>query len=397
MQMPPVIVLGLSPTGLYAVREAGRAGFTVVGVTDSFACGSYSRYLRHPGESWLAPTQTELLERLVTFASRSEHKPVLLPTNDRYIEFIGRHAQTLSACCQFPDAYRGISQELMDKRAFNLLCREHGLVTPGVWETEDKESLSALAGVIPFPCILKPALIHRAVSFLKGKKVLLARDEREFRSLVASIPVETGGWLVQEVIPGPESNITLFGGYFNRSGQPLQTFTARKLRQYPVGFGSASLVRSEPCPETLEKSLYFLQKLRFSGVCGTEFKRDPRDGQLKIIEINPRPTLWFSLTNAAGKRIVETACRDLAGLPIADQKPQVNGILWRYALKDTYSALFYRAKGGSFIFPTPELQSGDNPVRGKTWPVFDSEDPLPTLAEPIQFLKKIVSRFRKCN
>jgi len=397
MKMPTVIVLGLSPTGLYAVREAGRAGFPVVGVTDIFACGSFSRYLRAPGESWQVSEQAELLERLVNYAAKTNTKPILLPTNDRYIEFIGQHAQTLSSCCLFPESYRGISQALMDKRSFNRLCKEHGLPTPGVWETSDTESLIALSCEIPFPCILKPTLVHRAVSFLKGKKVLLAKDEAEFKALAKSVPADTGGWLVQEVIPGPESNITLFGGYFDRSGKPLQTFTARKLRQYPAGFGSASLVRSENCPETLEKSLHFLKKLSFSGICGTEFKRDPRDGQLKIIEINPRPTLWFSLTSAAGKRIFETACRDLAGMPVADQSVQVNGILWRYALKDTYSALFYRAKGGSFIFPTPELQSGDNPVRGKTWPVFDSEDPLPTLAEPIQFLKKIVSRFRKCN
>lgn len=395
MKKPPVIVLGLSPTGLYAVREASRAKFSVVGVTDSFACGSYSNYLRSPDNSWLLPTQEALLEKLLTFAEQGGAGAILLPTNDRFIEFIGRHVRILSQSFRFPKAYGGISQVLMDKRSFNLLCHEYGIATPGVWETQNKAERLALAEKIPFPCILKPHLIHRAVTFLRGKKVLLVNNVDEYRTLVDQIPEETGGWLVQEVIPGPESNITLFGGYFDRTGQAKQTFTARKLRQYPVGFGSASLVRSENCQETLDISLSFLNKLGFSGICGAEFKRDPRDGQLKIIEINPRPTLWFSLTNACGKRFVETACRDLADLPLAEQVPQINGILWQYALKDAYSAFFYRFMGKGFIFPSPDIHSGPDSIRGKAWPVFDPDDLLPTLAEPMQFMKKITSRLRR--
>lgn len=394
MKMPSVFVLGLSPTGLYAIREASRAGFPVVGVTDTFACGSYSNYLRPPGASWLIANQDVLLEKMLSFAAQGGSGAILLPTNDRFIEFIGRHAKILSQSFRFPKAYCSISQGLMDKRSFNLLCREHGIATPGVWETKTKSELFELAERIPFPCILKPNLIHRATAFLRGKKVILVKSIAEYYSLIEQIPEETGEWLVQEVIPGPESNITLFGGYFDRDSQPRQTFTARKLRQYPVGFGSASLVRSENCHETLDISLSFLTKLGFNGICGTEFKRDLRDGQLKIIEINPRPTLWFSLTNACGKRIVETACRDLADLPFAEQVPQVNGILWKYALKDAFSAMFYRFRGKGFIFPSPDTHSGPDPICGKAWPVFDPDDLLPTLAEPMQFVKKITSRLR---
>jgi predicted ATP-grasp superfamily ATP-dependent carboligase len=249
--------------------------------------------------------------------------------------------------------------------------------------------LTKFAQHINFPCILKPALIHCAVDFLRGRKVLIARNRGEFERHVAALPEASGKWLAQEVIPGPESNITVFGGYFDRSGVPRQTFTGRKLRQFPPGFGSASLARSETCRQTLDLSLDFLGKIGFKGVCGTEFKRDPRDDRLKIIEINPRPTLWFALTHAAGKRIVETACLDLAELPLPVQEEQIDGILWHYALKDFYSNIFYRMRGKSFIFPPSGVKTG---VKGHVWAVFDRSDPLPALIEPLQFLCKLQRR-----
>ena len=43
--LPFAVVLGLSPTGLYAVRELGRAGVPVFGASRSPQCGNASRFL----------------------------------------------------------------------------------------------------------------------------------------------------------------------------------------------------------------------------------------------------------------------------------------------------------------------------------------------------------------
>ena len=228
---------------------------------------------------------------------------------------------------------------------------------------------------------------------MKGKKVLLALHREEYLRIVRDLPEGVGGWVIQEVIPGPESNILLLAGYFNRNSDPVEIFTARKLRQYPPGFGSASLVQSETDVEILEKSTRFLKEVGFKGVCGTEFKRDPRDGKLKIIEINPRPTLWFHLSNASGKRIVEMACRDLVGMSVEPSLPQIDGVLWRYGLKDFYSKCFYALKSKGFVFLPPEIPAelGRN---GRTWAVYDSQDPSPVYVEPLNYLRKFFSRMR---
>ncbi|MDX9956442.1 MAG: ATP-grasp domain-containing protein [Anaerolineae bacterium] len=319
----------------------------------------------------------------------SSSAPLLVPTSDIWIEAVMQLTLPSATVLRFP-AYADMAGALLDKVSFHALCKNHGMETPGVWQARNKEELLALAGKVPLPCIFKPALIHRARGFLRGRKVLLARTEAEFLAHVIGMPEGLGEWLVQEIIPGAESAITLFGGYIDRSGVPRQVFTGRKLRQYPAGFGSASLVASTPCKETESLTLEFLSKIGFRGICGAEFKRDPRDGRLKIIEINPRPTLWFQATHDAGCRILEAAWRDMAGQKqIAEVIPRAD-LLWRYLFKDMASAQFYRRQH-DFIFPAPDV-SGAERCMVKSWPVFDIRDPLPALVEPFEFARKALER-----
>src|SRR5690606_18413526 len=98
----------------------------------------------------------------------------------------------------------------------------------------------------------------------------------------------------------------------------------------------------------------FLGALGYRGIAAVEFKRDLH-GALKMIEINVRPSLWFSLTSAAGKRPVLAAYHDLAGSshPLAEGQ-QENGVRWRYFLKDAWSSLFYLLNRG-FLLPPPDV------------------------------------------
>ena len=384
------VVLGSSPTGLYAIREIAGAGLKVALADISKGCAFESRHVRQVSQSFvgtLEDLETWLIERPAT-----DVLPVLIPTSDFFIEFVMRRFGTLSRTWGLAGSYAGIAERLLDKASFHALCAEHDVATPGVWLAHDRTSLSELVDTVPYPCILKPALIHRAKKFLRGKKVLIAKSADEYAQHLAAIPKDGGSWLVQEIIPGPESEISLFGGYIDSNHEPQQAFTGRKLRQYPAGFGSASLVTSKSCNETLDLSLSFLRAIGFQGVCGTEYKRDPRDGRLKIIEINPRPTLWFQATHDAGKRIVEAAVRDLqSGARITDCE-QREDVRWRYGLKDIASGHFYSRHKGDFIFPPPDTSGACTGLK-RSWAVYSPDDPLPALSEPFGYLRKAWSRY----
>ena len=58
-----------------------------------------------------------------------------------------------------------------------------------------------------------------------------------------------------------------------------------------------------------------------------EFKRDPRDGGYKLMEINARHWLWHSLAAACGVNLSYVAYRDAIGDPFVAPR-QIDGRRW---------------------------------------------------------------------
>lgn len=388
--MRPAVVLGLSPTGLYAIRELGRAGVPVLGAGAEAQTASHSRYLTWGDKRLIEPDEARRLDRLM--ALDGEHgKPVLIPTSDQDVDFVVRHATALSGRFVMQASYLAGPPRVFGKSGFYAACREHGLETPRDWEAR-RGKLAGLGGEIVFPCLLKPSEIHAVKDYMAGRKVLIARDRASFDAIVGDLPADDLIWLVQEIVPGPESEITLYCAWFDATGRPRQAFTARKLRQYPPGFGSASLVRSQTLPDTRELAERLLRGIGYRGVAAVEFKRDPRDGRLKAIEANVRPSLWFAAAGAAGKSVTLAAYRELTGGPAPEETPQIDGVQWRYLLKDAYSRAFYPLARG-FILPPPALTGLSAPTR-KVMPVFDRDDPRPSGDEMLNYAAKLRRRLR---
>lgn len=385
----PAVVLGLSPTGLYAVRELGRAGVPVLGVSRGWQPGCTSRYL---SGCIVEPDEARRLQRLLAHFPACTPRPVLVPTSDQDIEFIARHAAHLSPRFVFQSSYatERVVQTLLTKESFYELCEAEGVAYPRLWRCLPHE----LAGVrerIAYPCMIKPSRIHDVKNLMAGQKGWIAQDAAAFDRLAAEIPASAGVLLLQEIVPGPESAITLHATYVDRAGAFRQPISARKLRQYPPGFGSASMVVSASEDESRDIACHLLAALGYRGIAAAEFKRDPRDGRLKVIEINARPSLWFALASGAGQRLTLAAYLDLSGTeqPLPEHA-QTDGVVWRYALKDMYSALFYRMHP-RFVLPPPDITVSAG-VRARVYPVFASDDPRPMVAEWGHFVRKALSR-----
>ncbi len=389
--LPPAIVLGLSPTGLHVVRALGRAGVEVYGVAEGNQAGQVSRYLAdviHETED------ARLLAAMLDLADRLERRglprAVIIPSSDQHVEFITRHADALAAKFNFQPSYTdGLASKIMAKDSFYRMCEANGIRYPQLAEARIEE-LASLAGKIAFPWMIKPAEIHRVKDAMAGGKGWIVRDTAELNSAIPKIPVNVGTLLVQEIVPGPESNITLCCAYVDGHGAVRQMFSARKLRQYPPGFGSASLVQSHAEPDSVALTEKLLTAIGYRGIAASEFKRHPETGELQIIEINVRPSLWFSISETSGRHVVLDAYRDLAGLPPLPDQPQRKGIRWRYSLKDLYSKLFYMWEG-DFLLPAPDIEASGG-ARRTTNAVLARDDWKPALAEVGFLLQKAFSR-----
>lgn len=389
---PVVVVLGASPTGLYALRESRACGAKCAVLDYNRGPAMHSRYLDDRKASAVAHSECHALQWLDEFSSRCGGRPLLLATSDVFVEFIAKHHEQLSHRFALPGCNPQLALQMLDKQGLQELAEQTGVSTPRVINLDaDPRYESQLEGVA-FPCILKPRQIHRARRYLGRRKLLVVHSDEELRTQMAEFPGDVGGWLLQELIPGAESEITLFAAHFAAGGEVRQRFTARKLRQYPPGFGSASLVSSVPCAEAEEIAIRFLSEIGFRGVCGAEFKRDPRDGKLKLIEVNPRPSLWFQIANDAGRRPVESLVHELSGHDATESSvPQRPDVVWRYALKDMASRRFYKRSTSWFPLPAPDTRLAVRRPQ-RSWPLWSISDPLPSLVEPFLYLRKLIRR-----
>ena len=174
-------------------------------------------------------------------------------------------------------------------------------------------------------------------------------------------------------MPGEDDAFYTCGVYQDASSRPLGVFVSRKVRQHPRGFGEARIAESEWVEEVVEVTLRLLSELSFHGVSGTEYKRDPRDGRLKLMEVNARHWLHHPLATLAGINLSLIAYSDAIGQPIEGGR-QIDGIRWvdlAREIPDSLVELVRREMSlGTFV-------SGLRRVRGDAVCCFD--DPVPAL------------------
>jgi D-aspartate ligase len=151
------------------------------------------------------------------------------------------------------------------------------------------------------------------------------------------------GWQrdhVQELIPGDEQCGAVYNSYF-WNGEPLVEFTSRKIRNSPPETGSPSVVVSEWIPEVAEQGRRLLRAARFSGYSCTEFKRDPRDGQYKVMEVNARHNLSSLLATRCGLNFPWMQYRHLVDGIVPVQRDYQQGIYWVDVTRDLQNATHY--------------------------------------------------------
>src|SRR5205085_11313676 len=106
----------------------------------------------------------------------------------------------------------------------------------------------------------------------------------------------------------------------------------RKRRRDPRSIGTSRVSAARWYPALAEQGLALLRALRFHGIAQVEFKRDPRDGVFKLIEVNPRLWEWHGLAAACGVDLPRIAYLDAIGEPPAPVRTHGEGKRWAITL-----------------------------------------------------------------
>ncbi len=332
-QRPPAVVLQASyANGLGVIRNLARAGVPVLAVDpDPRALGFVSRYAAcsvcpapvGDGDGFVA-----WLEEL----GRSlPQRAVLFPTHDEFIWPVSRHAEQLREWFRIPFSDWRTMVRLYDKEEQMRAAWRADVDTPLTAFVRSPADLEAGAAEIPFPAIFKPV---QSLAFkTRFRRPVLIVESPDRLEAVYERCADCGTLMLQEIVPGGDDELYTVGSTLDARSRPLAVFTGRKLRQHPRTFGTARLAVSVWIDELAEAGLRLLRELHYHGVSQVEFKRDPRDGRYKLMEVNARHWLWHSLAAASGVNLTLASYADAIGKPFTAPR-QCDGGKWVLILKE---------------------------------------------------------------
>ena len=317
-----------------------------------------------------------VIERYLEWLERDGPRgAAVLPCDDYGVEMIARNRARLDEWGYLPvEGDDEVMLAMLDKERTYELAREAGAATPRTATVRTADEALAAAGDFDLPVGLKPLQSHVFAQHYPHK-LILARDGAELQ--------EVCGWafgpgvpmLMTEVIPGPETAICTYFTYLDDPGEPLFHYTKSKIRQWPKRSGLTCYQVSDRKEEVIEVGRRLVQGIGLRGVAVPEFKRDPRDGEWKLIECNHRFTGSLDLTRHCGIDQTRIAYDRLVGRPVAAADGYRTGVTQWNPIEDVRALLDYR-RDGELTVP----QWLRSVARRQHFPMLRVDDPGPTMA-----------------
>jgi D-aspartate ligase len=295
--LPPVIILGGGSNALSVARSLGRQGVRVYAINEPTEHVCSSRYAKRiPLEDDQERTR---LNYLLGSDSESLLGAVLLSCDDAGIELLARHREQLAHRYLLDDSDPGPQLAMLDKYQTYKLAVEAGVPTPRFWVAGTSEEVSSLREEFVYPLLVKPFISH-VFQQRFGKKFLVVGNFDELVSAYKVVADARITCMLVEMLQGPDELCCSYYTYMDEYGNALFDFTKRVYRRLPSNMGKGTFHRTEWNPEVRDVSLKLLEHVGLRGLACIEFRRDLRDGQLKLIECNSRFTAANALVAASG-------------------------------------------------------------------------------------------------
>jgi predicted ATP-grasp superfamily ATP-dependent carboligase len=291
-------VLGGSVNALSHVRSLGRRGVPVLLVDHGRRLATYSRFCT----PIVLDTDADHLDQWVGALSRiGERLPapaVLLPTADELVTLVAENEATLAQWFKFvvPDA--AVVATIVDKSRQYARASAAGISVPETRTPSSVAEVTALAQEVAYPILLKPRSDETRRAF--GYKARPVHSADELIALYTAHAGPAVRFLVQELVPGPDDELYGYWAFWDGDGREHSWITRRKVRQYPLGFGTGACQESVAAPDVAAESRRLLAAFDYRGLVGVEWKRDSRDGRLRLMEINPRTVIGNQLAISSG-------------------------------------------------------------------------------------------------
>lgn len=267
----------------------------------------------------------EMVDRLCALGEElSARRPgvplVLLANTDWLVRLVVTNRERLEEHFVVPFLAESLMDRLADKASFAALCTDLGIPVPRTivqdfsaagdgWEPEPVD--------LEFPVIAKAASSadYEDVTFPGKKKVFEIADPGELEGLYRSL-IDAGfrgTFLVQELIPGDDTQMRSITAYVDRSGAVTLLSSAHVLLEEhtPSGLGNPAAMITYRDDEMLAQARRLLEATGYIGFANFDVKVDPRDGSFRFFEVNPRIGRNNYYVTAAGVNVARVLVDDV--------------------------------------------------------------------------------------
>lgn len=272
---------------LAVVRSLGRKGVEVtVGENTRLATSLFSRYATERVVYPSPRTKPDAFIDYLLDELKRKSYDVLFPMEEETLLLVAKNKDKFSKLTHLLiPAYEKI-EFTRNKKNIVKKARELNIPCPRTWFIEDIGEIEKVAEEIEYPAVIKPQVSFGSygIKRAKNKEELISK----YREVHGVYPLP----LIQESIPR-EGEAFGVSALFNRNSELRAVFVHKRLREYPITGGPSTLRGSVKNERVQELGLKLLKALKWVGVAMVEFKVDPRDGEPKLMEVNPR--FWGSL------------------------------------------------------------------------------------------------------
>src|SRR5580698_8720892 len=369
------IVIGGEHPGLGIARSLGRRGIPVCVIDDQHSVSQFSNYVTRTVRVKDLRDERNTVESVMGVGQRYGLRGwVLFPTRDETVAAFSRHRDRLAEFFRVTTPRWEAVRWAWDKKNTYDRAAELGIPVPRTYNISAEVELAELYRHLPLA--IKPA-VKENFFYATGAKAWRAETPDQLHDLFrkAARQIRPEEILIQEIIPGDGQRQYSHCAFF-RDGKAQSTLVARRMRQHPREFGrAATYVETIELPEIEELSERFLRAIDYYGLVEVEFKKDPRDGQFKLLDVNARTWGFHSIGEPAGVDFPYLLYADQIGQPVERYRART-GIGWLRAVTDLPTAASDLWAG--------ELDLGSywRSLRNtRTESVFCMRDPMPAVAE----------------
>jgi D-aspartate ligase len=370
-----VVVTGADYRALGVVRSLGRRNIPVCVLKQrGHGLAARSRYATR-SLNWPDGDDESRIRFLIEQSEKSHLRGwLLIPTDDDTVAFIARHHSRLATYYRLTTAPDDQLRLATNKQFMYQLGERLDIPQPRTYFPLSHADIASLGNC--FPAILKP-ITRAGMAQLTNAKAWRVDNqeslEERYRALAAMAGPDS--FMVQELIPGG-GDAQFSHAALCLDGRTVAAVTARRLRQIPMDFGRFSTyVETVAQPEVADLAERLLRALNFNGLVEVEFKRDPRDGAFKLLDVNARVWGWHSLCQRAAVDFPYLLWLQTLGQPISEVRPRI-GVRWMRLSADVMVAATEMLHGR--LTPAAYWNSLQGPRESA---IFAADDPLPGLLE----------------